>query len=110
MNQRFHSIALLICTAVPAGIALVGCPKIAEVSMQASSAVPAPNGCEPDRGVCINWRDAGIWLPAHCSASHRPWPQLPLNGAGDQRTCAEGEGCAINDAGRAHCTARDGGL
>ena len=111
MIQRLHSISVTLCAAILAVCTLLaGCPKPGELARRASANVPEPSGCTPDRGVCIDWRDAGVWVPAHCSASNRAWPQLPLDGRGVQRTCAPGEGCALDDAGRAHCTARDGGL
>ena len=100
--QRFHHISLLALTM----LSTMGCPTAAELSMRAAPGIPDPGNCTPDVGVCVYDVDAGTVMPAFCSRSRRLWPGLPRDGHGRQRVCAPGEGCALNDAGVAHCTAR----
>lgn len=94
----------LLCALTALAIYSQGCDPTRRFVLDHTDGVPARVACVPRAQRC-SVTDAGLYLPVQCSDDHREWPALPLRPDGTQRTCAPGEGCAVDDAGIAGCTA-----
>jgi hypothetical protein len=89
-------------------LSAVGCIPARRFVLDHTAGVPARVQCTPRSQVCAR-TDAGLYLPSVYSDECRAWPTLPRRPDGTQRTCAAGEGCALDDAGIAGCTAAEDG-
>ncbi|TAK27229.1 MAG: hypothetical protein EPO40_16530 [Myxococcaceae bacterium] len=105
------SLRALLAVALLSLVALAAsCIPARRFVLDHTDGVPARVACTPRTQACVV-TDAGVYLPVVYSDECRPWPTLSLRADGVQRTCAPGEGCAVDgDSGIASCTAADGGV
>ena len=79
----------------------LACGPAREALLRVTPTVPDPVGCVAGAQRC----DGAV--PVVCSSTGRWWPALAPRPDGTQRVCADG--CAVDDAGVAHCQGPDGG-